>query len=159
VAHGHVHPSIPVEVADCKRRGAKPDDEEVHPGLKGSIAIAKKHRHVVGGIVRYRDVREAVAVEVADCDGYRASIAGEQPRALKPSGSVSEQHCDVLSGEETSARHHQVVDLVAVEIALRYRIHARKTGGEVGGRLKRAVSIPQRYRDSNVPEYGHVQVS
>src|SRR5207249_164070 len=114
--------------------------------LSPGWAVVEQDRHVVGALVRNREVELRVAVEVADrdragagADGERAAGGGREARARAP-----EQDRDVARAE---VRDREVGVGVAVEVADRYREGGEaRCKGASGGRREAPARAPEQDR-------------
>src|SRR5205085_5043768 len=108
----------------------------------GGVRGLEEDRDVVVALVRDREVRGMVAVEIRDADAAREG-PGAEIGARESSGAVADQQRDERS--IVGGRGH-VGNAVAIEIADR-DAHRLIGGGEVTPRAESAAAVPGEHRE------------
>jgi len=113
VRDDNVGSSIVVHVANGQRPSIR-HRGEVHSRLEHAVAVAHKNRDVAAILVGYRQVEQAIAVEIRDADINRGCSDSVVDRWLRESIAVAQQNRHAVAD---LARRNHVGLAISIEIA------------------------------------------
>ena len=124
-------------------------------GLEGAVAVAQQHRDACWNHIGHGQVGIAVAVEVADDDGFGGRARGEGLLGLEGAIAVAQKHRHRSGGVIGDG---QVGLAIAVEISDRDRVLPRRARRERLLGLEGAVAVAQKHRHRVGSGIDHGQV-
>src|SRR5206468_12024370 len=110
--------------------------------LEGPVTVAQQNRKTRAG-VRGRQIKLAVAVEIADGDRFGTAARAVSDGRQKGTVTVADENGDVV---RATVRHREIGLSVAIEVATDYEMWMA-AAGVAGSALKRTVSVSEEDRD------------
>ncbi len=99
VGHGQIELPVAIEIAGGDIEGIVADGV-IDLGRETTVTLIEQNGNVIRSRVYYREVRKAVAIEIAGRDGERPATGRISHRRLKSAVSIAQQYLDLKNVDD-----------------------------------------------------------